>query len=182
RKPDCNNVRSFTQEQIKKTYVCAGDENAPPGGSVTVPAESVPSGFVWPEGLQQLLPAGEQAMLATQLQHLRQRSPELADGVMTTVITGVREGRVNNPVGYLLTLLRQAREGKFRLPEGAVKSGFITSSPLMSTPVVATRPGHAGALNVSDEHAVEEVFVPAPKELVAAKLAEARAMLQANRR
>ncbi|HAF1609353.1 TPA: helix-turn-helix domain-containing protein [Salmonella enterica] len=175
RKPDCNNVRSFTQEQIKKTYVCAGDEKTPCGGSV------VPPGFMWPDELQQLLPAGEQAMLVTQLQHLRQRSPELADGVITTVITGVREGRVNNPVGYLLALLRQAREGKFRLAEGAGKSGAVTSPPLTSAPVAATRPGHTVTQPGRDEPAAEE-FVPAPKELVAAKLAEARAMLQANRR
>ncbi|EEX0039726.1 helix-turn-helix domain-containing protein [Salmonella enterica] len=181
RKPDCNNVRSFTQEQIKKTYVCGGDENASPDGSVPVPAGNIPPGFVWPEGLQQLLPVGEQAMLATQLQHLRQRSPELADGVVATVITGVREGRVNNPVGYLLILLRQAREGKFRLPEGTVKSGAVMSPP-PSSPVAAPRPGHTGGQHGRDEHAAEEEFVPAPKELVAAKLAEARAMLQVNRR
>ncbi|MDJ6851787.1 STY4528 family pathogenicity island replication protein [Salmonella enterica] len=181
RRPDCNNVRSFTQEQIKKTYVCGGDENGSPDGSVPVPAGNIPPGFVWPEGLQQLLPAGEQAMLATQLQHLRQRSPELADGVVATVITGVREGRVNNPVGYLLILLRQAREGKFRLPEGTVKSGAVMSPP-PSSPVAAPRPGHTGGQHGRDEHAAEEEFVPAPKELVAAKLAEARALLQISRR
>ncbi|EBK4665424.1 helix-turn-helix domain-containing protein [Salmonella enterica] len=181
RKPDCNNVRSFTQEQIKKTYVCGGDENGSPDGSVPVPGGNIPPGFVWPEGLQQLLPAGEQAMLATQLQHLRQRSPELADGVVATVITGVREGRVNNPVGYLLILLRQAREGKFRLPEGTVKSGAVMSPP-PSSPVAPPCPGHTGGQHGRDEHAAEEEFVPAPKELVAAKLAEARAMLQVNRR
>ncbi|EAT4156053.1 helix-turn-helix domain-containing protein [Salmonella enterica] len=178
RKSHCNNVRSFKQEQIKKTYVCGGDENSPPDGSGPVPAGIVPPGFVWPEGLQSLLPAGEQVMLATQLQHLRQRSPELADSVMMTVITGVREGRVNNPVGYLLTLLRQAREGRFRLPEGAVKSGAVS----LSSPVAAPRPGHTGIQHGRDEHAAAEEFVPAPKELVAAKLAEARAMLQVNRR
>ncbi|HGJ5066782.1 TPA: STY4528 family pathogenicity island replication protein [Salmonella enterica subsp. enterica serovar Muenchen] len=181
-KSHCNNVRSFTQEQIKKTYVCAGDENVPPGGSVTVPDGNIPPGFVWPEGLQQLLPAGEQVMLATQLQYLRQRSPELADGVIATVITGVREGRVNNPVGYLLTLLRQAREGKFRLPEGAMRSGAVPPSSQASTPVVSPRPGHTEGQHGRDEHAAEEAFVPAPKELVAAKLAEARAILQINRR
>ncbi|EHI5302041.1 helix-turn-helix domain-containing protein, partial [Salmonella enterica] len=139
---------------------------------------NIPPGFVWPEGLQQLLPAGEQAMLATQLQHLRQRSPELADGVVATVITGVREGRVNNPVGYLLILLRQAREGKFRLPESVVKSGAVSPS----SPVAAPRPGYTGVQHGRDEHTAEEEFVPAPKEFVAAKLAEARAMLQINRR
>ncbi|EAA6552061.1 helix-turn-helix domain-containing protein [Salmonella enterica subsp. diarizonae] len=177
-KSHCNNVRSFTQEQIKKTYVCGGGENAPPDGSVPVPAGNIPPGFVWPEGLQQLLPTGEQAMLATQLQHLRQRSPELTDGVVATVITGVREGRVNNPVGYLLILLRQAREGKFRLPESVVKSGAVSPS----SPVAAPRPGHTGGQHGRDEHAAEEEFVPAPKELVAAKLAEARALLQISRR
>ncbi|ECC6922027.1 helix-turn-helix domain-containing protein [Salmonella enterica] len=177
-KSHCNNVRSFTQEQIKKTYVCGGGENAPPDGSVPVPAGNIPPGFVWPEGLQQLLPTGEQAMLATQLQHLRQRSPELTDGVVATVITGVREGRVNNPVGYLLILLRQAREGKFRLPESVVKSGAVSPS----SPVAAPRPGHTGGRHGRDEHAAEEEFVPAPKELVAAKLAEARALLQISRR
>ncbi len=181
RKPDCNNVRSFTQELIKKTYVCGGDENVPSGDSVDAQAGNTSPGFEWPSVLQQLLPAGEQAMLATQLQHLRQQSAELADGVMATVINGVREGRVNNPVGYLLTLLRQAREGKFRLPEGTVKSGTVPPSSPASTPAAAPRPLHAGAQTDRDEHTAEE-FVPAPKELVAAKLAEARAMLQINRR
>ncbi|EBQ9005403.1 helix-turn-helix domain-containing protein, partial [Salmonella enterica subsp. enterica serovar Blockley] len=82
---------------------------------------------------------------------------------------------------YLLTLLRQAREGKFRLPEGTVKSGTVPPSSPASTPATATRPLHAGAQPGRDEPAAEE-FVPAPKELVAAKLAEARAMLQINRR
>ncbi|HFW3088936.1 TPA: STY4528 family pathogenicity island replication protein [Salmonella enterica subsp. enterica serovar Reading] len=177
RKSHCNNVRSFTQEQIKKTYVCAGDENVLPDGSVTAPAGNITPGFVWPEGLQQLLPPGEQVMLATQLQHLRQQSAELADGVVAAVVNGVRESRVSNPVGYLLTLLCQARAGKFRLPEGPVKSGAV-SPP---SPVAAPR-GHTGGQHGRDEHATEEVFVPAPKELVAAKLAEARAMLQINRR
>ncbi|HCM1917190.1 TPA: helix-turn-helix domain-containing protein [Salmonella enterica subsp. salamae serovar 28:r:e,n,z15] len=181
RKSDCNNVRSFTQELIKKTYVCGGDENVPSGDSVDAQAGNTSPGVEWPSVLQQLLPAGEQAMLATQLQHLRQQSAELANGVMVTVINGVREGRVNNPVGYLLTLLRQAREGKFRLPEGAVKSGTVPPSSPASTPAAATRPLHAGVQTDRDEQTAEE-FVPAPKELVAAKLAEARAMLQAGRR
>ncbi|EHU7138198.1 TPA: helix-turn-helix domain-containing protein [Salmonella enterica] len=176
RKSHCNNVRSFTQELIKKTYVCGGDENVPSGGFVDAQSGNISPEFEWPSVLQQMLPAGEQAMLATQLQHLRQQSAELADGVMATVINGVREGRVNNPVGYLLTLLRQAREGKFRLPEGTVKSGTVPPSSPASTPAAATRPLHAGAKPGRDEHTAEE-FVPAPKELVAAKLAEARAML-----
>ncbi|ECG2271177.1 helix-turn-helix domain-containing protein [Salmonella enterica subsp. enterica serovar Eastbourne] len=181
RKPDCNNVRSFTQELIKKTYVCGGGENVPSGGSVDAQAGNTSPGFEWPSVLQQLLPTGEQAMLATQLQHLRLQSAELADGVMATVINGVREGRVNNPVAYLLTLLRQAREGKFRLPEGTVKSGTVPPSSTTSTPAAATCPLHAGAKPGRDGQTAEE-FVPAPKELVAAKLAEARAMLQAGRR
>ncbi|EHC5874121.1 helix-turn-helix domain-containing protein [Salmonella enterica subsp. enterica serovar Eastbourne] len=171
RQTDCNNVRSFTQEVIKKTYV-------DPAGATT-PSGAAPAGFVWPEGLQCLLPENEQAMLAVQLHHLYQKNAELAESVALTVVSGVREGKINNPVAYLLVLLRHAREGRFRLPEGDQKAVAVPpSSPLAG----ASRPLQTGELNVHDGRSPEEAFVPAPKEMLAAKLAEARAALQVNRR
>ncbi|ELF8501577.1 helix-turn-helix domain-containing protein [Salmonella enterica] len=172
RQTDCNNVRSFTQEVIKKTYVDSAGTTTPSGGAI-------PAGFVWPEGLQCLLPENEQAMLAAQLHHLRQKNAELADSVAVTVVSGVREGKINNPVAYLLVLLRQAREGRFRLPEGGVKSGTV---PPSSPSAEAFRPVQPGGLNDHQGRSPEEEFVPAPKDVLAAKLAEARAALQVNRR
>ncbi|EKY8362378.1 helix-turn-helix domain-containing protein [Salmonella enterica] len=171
RQTDCNNVRSFTQEVIKKTYVDSAGATTPSGGAI-------PAGFVWPDGLQSLLPVNEQAMLAVQLHHLRQKNAELAESVALTVVSGVREGKINNPVAYLLVLLRQAREGRFRLPEGGVKSGTV---PPSSPSAEAFRPVQTGGLNDHQGRSPEEGFVPAPKEVLAAKLAEARAALQVNR-
>ncbi|ECF8073985.1 helix-turn-helix domain-containing protein [Salmonella enterica] len=171
RQADCNNVRSFTQEVIKKTYVDSAGATTPPSGGV-------PVGFVWPEGLQCLLPESEQAMLAVQLHHLRQKNSELADSVAVTVVSGVREGKINNPVAYLLVLLRHAREGRFRLPEGDQKAVAVPpSSPSAGAP----RPLQSGEMNGHDGCSPEEAFVPAPKEVLAAKLAAARAALQINR-
>ncbi|EAN5736104.1 helix-turn-helix domain-containing protein [Salmonella enterica] len=171
RQTDCNNVRSFTQEVIKKTYVDSAGAKASSGGGV-------PAGFVWPDGLQCLLPENEQVMLAGQLHHLRRKNAELAESVAVTVVSGVREGKINNPVAYLLVLLRQAREGRFRLPEGGVKSGTVPPSSLSAG---ASRPVQSGGLNDHQGRSPEEAFVPAPKEMLAAKLAEARAALQVNR-
>ncbi|EMY1530732.1 helix-turn-helix domain-containing protein [Salmonella enterica subsp. enterica serovar Wedding] len=171
RQTDCNNVRSFTQEVIKKTYVDSAGATTPPSGGV-------PAGFVWPDGLQCLLPENEQAMLAVQLHHLRQKNAELADSVAVTVVSGVREGKINNPVAYLLVLLRHAREGRFRLPEGDLKAVAV---PPSSPSAGVSRPLQTGELNGHDGGAPEEAFVPAPKEVLVAKLAEARAALQVNR-
>ncbi|EBI1834952.1 helix-turn-helix domain-containing protein [Salmonella enterica] len=171
RQTDCNNVRSFTQEVIKKTYVDSAGATTPPSGGV-------PVGFVWPEGLQCLLPENEQAMLAVQLDHLRQKNAELADSVAVTVVSGVREGKINNPVAYLLVLLRHAREGRFRLPEGDQKAVAV---PPSSPSAGASRPLQPGGLNDHQGRSPEEKFVPAPKDVLAAKLAEARAALQVNR-
>ncbi|HFW4839769.1 TPA: STY4528 family pathogenicity island replication protein [Salmonella enterica subsp. enterica serovar Wangata] len=172
RQADCNNVRSFTQEVIKKTYVDSAGATTPSGGGI-------PVGFVWPDGLQPLLPENEQAMLAGQLYHLHQKNAEMAENLAATVVNGVREGKINNPVAYLLTLMRQAREGRFRLPEGGVKSSTVQpSSPLTAV----SSPVQTGGLNDPQGHSPEETFVPAPKEVLATKLAEARAALQINRR
>ncbi|ECQ8981385.1 helix-turn-helix domain-containing protein [Salmonella enterica subsp. enterica] len=171
RQTDCNNVRSFTQEVIKKTYVDSAGATTPPSGGG-------PVGFVWPEGLQCLLPENEQAMLAVQLDHLRQKNAELADSVAVTVVSGVREGKINNPVAYLLVLLRHAREGRFRLPEGDQKAVAV---PPSSPSAGASRPLQPGGLNDHQGRSPEEKFVPAPKDVLAAKLAEARAALQVNR-
>ncbi|EAA8668616.1 STY4528 family pathogenicity island replication protein [Salmonella enterica] len=171
RQTDCNNVRSFTQEVIKKTYVDSAGATTPPSGGV-------PAGFVWPDGLQCLLPENEQAMLAVQLHHLRQKNAELADSVAVTVVSGVREGKINNPVAYLLVLLRHAREGRFRLPEGDLKAVAV---PPSSPSAGVSRPLQTGELNGHDGGALEEAFVPVPKEVLAVKLTEARAALQVNR-
>lgn len=102
-----NNVRSFTQSVNKKTYVTPQSNKNP------IPA--LPDGFVWPDGLQDILPENEQPMLAQQLHQLAQQSPALVQQVVTTLLDGVRQKRVNNPVAYLLTTLKQARAGQFRV-------------------------------------------------------------------
>lgn len=118
-------------------------------------------------------------MLAGQLYHLYQKNAELAESVALTVVCGVRERKINNPVAYLLTLLRQAREGRFRLSEGGMKSATAPSS----SPSTAV-PGPAQSMGLNDKQGgtSAEVYVPAPKEVLAAKLAEVRAALQINRR
>ncbi|HFG4856323.1 TPA: hypothetical protein ACGHLQ_003540 [Salmonella enterica subsp. enterica] len=103
----------------------------------------------------------------------------MAESVALTVVCGVRERKINNPVAYLLTLLRQAREGRFRLSEGGMKSA-TAPPPFPSTTV--PNPAQSMVLNEQQGRIPEKVFVPAPKEVLAAKLAEARAALQVNRR
>lgn len=94
RKSHHNNVRSFTQSVIKKTYVSPQADKKPLTG--------VPEGFVWPDGLQDILPENEQPMLAHQLNQLAQKSPSVAEQVAISVVNGWRQKRISNPVGYLL--------------------------------------------------------------------------------
>ncbi|EMJ2324996.1 helix-turn-helix domain-containing protein, partial [Salmonella enterica] len=60
-----------------------------------------------------------------------------------------------------------------------VKSGTV---PPSSPSAEAFRPVQPGGLNDHQGRSPEEEFVPAPKDVLAAKLAEARAALQVNRR
>ncbi|EAT4156198.1 helix-turn-helix domain-containing protein [Salmonella enterica] len=170
RKADGNNVRSFTQKVINKTYVDDVGSTTTDGG---------PEDFVWPDGLQCLLPENEQAMLAGQLYYLYQKNSALAENVAVTVVSGVREGKINNPVAYLLTLLRQAREGRFRMPEGGGKSGIV--QPALPSTAVSS-PAQSRGLNERHGEPSSESFVLASKEVLTAKLAEVRAALQVNRR
>ncbi|EEN8774152.1 helix-turn-helix domain-containing protein, partial [Salmonella enterica] len=94
RKSHHNNVRSFTQSVIKKTYVSPQTNKKPLTG--------IPGGFVWPDGLQDILPENEQPMLAQQLNQLAQKSPSVAEQVAIGVVNGWRQKRISNPVGYLL--------------------------------------------------------------------------------
>ncbi|EBB3335928.1 helix-turn-helix domain-containing protein [Salmonella enterica] len=111
RKSHHNNVRSFTQSVIKKTYVSPEADKKPLTG--------VPEGFVWPDGLQDILPENEQPMLAHQLNQLAQKSPSVAEQVAISVVNGWRQKRISNPVGYLLATLKQAREGKYHVEPAA---------------------------------------------------------------
>lgn len=111
RKSHHNNVRSFTQSVIKKTYVSPQADKKPLTG--------VPEGFVWPDGLQDILPENEQPMLAHQLNQLAQKSPSVAEQVAISVVNGWRQKRISNPVGYLLATLKQAREGKYHVEPAA---------------------------------------------------------------
>ncbi|ECL7237794.1 helix-turn-helix domain-containing protein [Salmonella enterica subsp. enterica] len=111
RKSHHNNVRSFTQSVIKKTYVSPQADKKPLTG--------VPEGFVWPDGLQHILPENEQPMLALQLNQLAQKSPSVAEQIAISVVNGWRQKRIINPVGYLLATLKQAREGKFHVEPAA---------------------------------------------------------------
>ncbi|EHD2208009.1 helix-turn-helix domain-containing protein [Salmonella enterica] len=111
RKSHHNNVRSFTQSVIKKTYVSPQVDKKPLTGG--------PEGFVWPDGLQDILPENEQPMLAHQLNQLAQKSPSVAEQVAISVVNGWRQKRISNPVGYLLATLKQAREGKYHVEPAA---------------------------------------------------------------
>lgn len=96
RNPDCN-VRSFTQNVNKKTYV--------PGGEHFLPDDFV-------NGLN----SDDRQMLTKQM-------ASLPEAVAKTLADMLREqlrlGRLNNPVGWLFTMLRRARSGELNLPEAA---------------------------------------------------------------
>ena len=132
RKSHPNNVRGFTQGVNKKTYVpSAGDKTG------------VPADFVWPDGLQAILPENEQAMLAWQLHQLAQQSPALAEQVAGSVVSGFRQKRISNPVGYLLATLKQARAGQYRAepPVAAVPARpAVPAAAVVTAPPVAAAP------------------------------------------
>ncbi|EBS4103970.1 helix-turn-helix domain-containing protein [Salmonella enterica subsp. enterica] len=138
RQADCNNVRSFTQSVIKKTYVSPQADKKPLTG--------VPEGFVWPDGLQDILPENEQPMLAQQLNQLAQTSPSVAEQVAISVVNGCRQKRISNPVGYLLATLKQAREGKYHVEPAAPQQPparpvvQAESSPEAKIPACPTEP------------------------------------------
>ncbi|EFA3393914.1 helix-turn-helix domain-containing protein [Salmonella enterica] len=138
RQTDCNNVRSFTQSVIKKTYVSPQADKKPLTG--------VPEGFVWPDGLQDILPENEQPMLAQQLNQLAQTSPSVAEQVALSVVNGCRQKRISNPVGYLLATLKQAREGKYHVEPAAPQQPparpvvQAESSPEAKIPACPTEP------------------------------------------
>ncbi|ECI4153299.1 helix-turn-helix domain-containing protein [Salmonella enterica subsp. salamae] len=155
RQPDCNNVRSFTQSVIKKTYV------SPQIGKNAV--AGIPEGFVWPDGLQSILPESEQPMLAQQLNQLAQKLPVQAEQIALSVVNGWHQKRISNPVGYLLTTLRQARAGLYRL-EPAV------TQPVKSRSVVPTEPSAAGKIPTCSA----EADVPAGQEVVKAMVEQIR--------
>jgi len=152
RKSHHNNVRSFTQSVIKKTYV------QPPAGKHAI--TGIPDGFVWPDGLQAILPENEQPMLAQQLNQLAQQAPALAEQVAFSVVNGYREKRISNPVGYLLATLKQARAGQYRIEQ-----------PVM--PPVPARPGALPGI-VS---CPGEPHTPASQETVQAMVAQIRQRL-----
>ncbi|EBR2745230.1 helix-turn-helix domain-containing protein [Salmonella enterica] len=156
RQPDGNNVRSFKQSLIKKTYVSRqADKNAVTG---------MPEGFVWPEGLQDILPENEQPMLAQQLNQLAQKSPAVADQVAVSLVNGWRQKRISNPVGYLLATLKQARAGLYRVePSVAVPS--IPAAPVESST----------EMRVPEDPA--EPHIPAGQETVRAMVAQIRQRL-----
>ncbi|EAM8731505.1 helix-turn-helix domain-containing protein [Salmonella enterica] len=161
RQTDCNNVRSFTQSVIKKTYVSTQADKKPLTG--------VPEGFVWPDGLQAILPENEQPMLALQLNQLAQKSPSLAEQVALSVVNGWRQKRISNPVGYLLATLKQAREGKYHVEPAAPQQPparpvvQVESSPEAKIPACPTEP-----------------HIPAGQETVKAMVARIRQRLNCS--
>ncbi|EIW8458058.1 helix-turn-helix domain-containing protein [Salmonella enterica subsp. enterica serovar Reading] len=161
RKSHHNNVRSFTQSVIKKTYVSPQVSKSEFSG--------IPEGFVWPEGLQAILPENEQPMLAQQLSQLTQQSPSLAEQVVSSVVNGWRQKRISNPVGYLLATLKQARAGQYRV-EPAVTQPVPATSARPAAPVSAP-----SALSVSS--CPTEVHIPAGQETVKAMVAQIRQQL-----
>ncbi|EAC1130112.1 helix-turn-helix domain-containing protein [Salmonella enterica subsp. enterica serovar Rauform] len=161
RQPDCNNVRSFTQSVIKKTYVSPQSGKNAVGG--------IPEGFVWPDGLQSILPESEQPMLAQQLNQLAQKSPVQAEQIALSVVNGWHQKRISNPVGYLLTTLRQARAGLYRL-EPAV------TQPVKSRSVVPAEPSAAGKIPTCSA----EADVPAGQEVVKAMVEQIRQRMNAS--
>ncbi|EOM8119706.1 STY4528 family pathogenicity island replication protein [Salmonella enterica] len=161
RQTDCNNVRSFTQSVIKKTYVSPQADKKPLTG--------VPEGFVWPDGLQDILPENEQPMLAQQLNQLAQTSPSVAEQVAISVVNGWRQKRISNPVGYLLATLKQAREGKYHVEPAAPQQPparpvvQVESSPEAKIPACPTEP-----------------HIPAGQETVKAMVARIRQRLNCS--
>ncbi|EDS4034151.1 helix-turn-helix domain-containing protein [Salmonella enterica] len=161
RKSHHNNVRSFTQSVIKKTYVSPQTNKKP--------LTRIPGGFVWPDGLQDILPENEQPMLAQQLNQLAQKSPSVAEQVAIGVVNGWRQKRISNPVGYLLATLKQAREGKYHV-EPAVPQQIparpavpANSSPEAKIPACPTEP-----------------HIPAGQETVKAMVARIRQRLNCS--
>ncbi|ECA1950127.1 helix-turn-helix domain-containing protein [Salmonella enterica subsp. enterica serovar Virchow] len=159
RKSHHNNVRSFTQSVTKKTYVSPQAKNAVAG---------VPEGFEWPAGLQAILPESEQPMLARQLYQLAQQSPVLAEQVAAGVVSGYRDKRIVNPVGYLLATLRQARAGQYRVESQAAAPdhNHDSSDALAGSPVMA------GIQSSPERH-----HIPAGQEIVKAMVAQIRQRL-----
>ncbi len=161
RQPDCNNVRSVTQSVIKKPYV------SPQAGKNAV--TGIPEGFVWPDGLQDILPEHEQPMLALRLSQLAQQSPELVMQIAGSVVTGWRQKRITNPVGYLLATLKQARTGQYRV------------EPSVTQPVPATSAGPASPVRapaaVRVPSCAAEAHIPAGQETVKAMVAQIRQRL-----
>ncbi|EKP5433375.1 helix-turn-helix domain-containing protein [Salmonella enterica] len=161
RKSHHNNVRSFTQSVIKKTYVSPQADKKPLTG--------VPEGFVWPDGLQGILPENEQPMLAQQLNQLAQTSPSVAEQVAISVVNGWRQKRISNPVGYLLATLKQAREGKYHVEPAAPQQPparpvvQAESSPEAKIPACPTEP-----------------HIPAGQETVKAMVARIRQRLNCS--
>ncbi|EAV2671549.1 helix-turn-helix domain-containing protein [Salmonella enterica subsp. enterica serovar Sandiego] len=161
RQTDCNNVRSFTQSVIKKTYVSPQADKKP--------LTRVPEGFVWPDGLQDILPENEQPMLAQQLNQLAQTSPSVAEQVAISVVNGCRQKRISNPVGYLLATLKQAREGKYHVEPSAPQQPpdrpvvQAESSPEAKIPACPTEP-----------------HIPAGQETVKAMVARIRQRLNCS--
>ncbi|EAM2072737.1 helix-turn-helix domain-containing protein [Salmonella enterica subsp. enterica serovar Java] len=161
RKSHHNNVRSFTQSVIKKTYVSPQADKKPLPG--------VPEGFVWPYGLQDILPENEQPMLALQLYQLAQTSPSVAEQVAISVVHGWRQKRISNPVGYLLATLKQAREGKYHVEPAAPQQPparpvvQAESSPEAKIPACPTEP-----------------HIPAGQETVKAMVARIRQRLNCS--
>ncbi|EDN2146138.1 helix-turn-helix domain-containing protein [Salmonella enterica] len=161
RKSHHNNVRSFTQNVIKKTYVSPQADKKPLTG--------VPEDFVWPDGLQDILPENEQPMLAQQLNQLAQTSPSVAEQVAISVVNGWRQKRISNPVGYLLATLKQAREGKYHVEPAAPQQPparpvvQAESSPEAKIPACPTEP-----------------HIPAGQETVKAMVARIRQRLNCS--
>lgn len=159
RQPDGNNVRSFTQSVIKKTYVSPqANKNAVAG---------VPEGFVWPEGLQDILPVNEQPMLAQQLNQLAQKSPAVAEQVAVSLVNGFRQKHIHNPVGWLLVTLKQARAGQYRV-EPSVAAPAKPVVPVESYPEMRSSKYPA------------EPDIPANQDVVKAMVAEIRQKLNCS--
>ncbi|EBX1373437.1 helix-turn-helix domain-containing protein [Salmonella enterica subsp. enterica serovar Newport] len=161
RKSHHNNVRSFTQSVIKKTYV------SPQANKTGL--TGIPEGFVWPDGLQDILPENEQSMLAQQLSQLAQQSPSLAEQVVSSVVNGWRQKRISNPVGYLLTTLKQARSGQYRVEPNVTPPGSVTSA----RPEVPVRLSSA----LTGSPCPTEAHIPAGQETVKAMVAQIRQRL-----
>ncbi|EHT3572130.1 helix-turn-helix domain-containing protein [Salmonella enterica] len=159
RKSHHNNVRSFTQSVIKKTYVSPqADKNAVAG---------VPEGFVWPEGLQDILPVNEQPMLAQQLNQLAQKSPAVAEQVAVSLVNGFRQKHIHNPVGWLLATLKQARAGQYRV------------EPSVVAPAKPVVPVESSSVMRSSEYPAEP-HIPANQDVVKAMVAEIRQKLNCS--